>query len=75
MRELSKINPNWKRPADWSFEMDWGSPAWEAKMELIEERRKRRTEIRGFIYCPKCDTGHTAKTLSCRGCEYKKLAQ
>tara|TARA_Y100000034_G_C6860043_1_gene391304 strand:- start:759 stop:989 length:231 start_codon:yes stop_codon:yes gene_type:complete len=68
--ELSKTNPNWTRPADWKWEEDWGSPAWEARMDLLLASIAAKNEKYGFIVCPECETVHIRKTVSCRECEF-----
>ena len=63
--------PDWKRPDDWPFEEAWGSVNFDKK---CKEAGKKRSELRrkyGFIVCPKCNTGHTNYTVTCRGCGYQ----
>lgn len=61
-------NPNWKRPDNWKYEEDWGSPAWNERMEVVMKRINERREKEGFSLCPNCKTQHTSKTLMCREC-------
>ena len=70
-RNPDDINPKWNRPADWPYEYDFGSKNWDKKIAEMDARGREVREKYGFIYCPKCGTGHTSKTCYCRGCEYK----
>jgi hypothetical protein len=70
-RDSQLVNPNWKRPDDWPYEADFDSSAWKRRMREIQNEVQLRREKFGFVTCPQCETGHTGKTLSCRGCEYK----
>jgi hypothetical protein len=65
-----KRNPGWKRPADWKYEEDWNSPAWNERMKKVREELAAKREAYGFDVCPACETEHTTKTLVCRNCGY-----
>jgi hypothetical protein len=70
LRDPDLCNPGWVRPDNWFYEEDWDSPAW--RRRIAENRRKIQEFIDefGFTKCPECGTGHTAKTLCCRNCEF-----
>jgi DNA-binding PadR family transcriptional regulator len=65
-----KKNPNWKRPYDWPYDEDYGSPAWlergaknaAARRALVDEHEH------GFEVCPKCGAPQTGKTWRCGTC-------
>ena len=46
----------------------------EGFLDMREQNRRyfERVEKYGFVFCPKCRTGHTGKTLKCRGCGYSE---
>lgn len=71
MMDPDKQNPGWKRPADWPFEEDWDSPAWQQRMRQVRDQTAKKREEYGFSQCPKCGTQHTGRTLSCRNCSYR----
>lgn len=70
-RNPDLVNPGWKRRPDWPYPEDFDSPAWKRRMAVIDADTRERRRLYGFFECPKCGTIHTAKTLSCRGCEHK----
>lgn len=68
-------DPDYKRPADWPYEEDWGSPAWKAKMAAIDTQRRQKLADYGFSVCPSCNTAHTNLTLTCRNCDYRMVGK
>jgi hypothetical protein len=74
-REPDDINPNWKRPANWSWPEDWGSPNWNKRMKKVNKDIAEKRRKYGFKKCPKCGTEHTALTLSCRECMYQPTSE
>ena len=70
-RNPDDINPNWTRSDDWPFPEDFLSVNWKKRVAESDRRVREYREKYGFIYCPICGTGHTCKTVFCRGCEYK----
>jgi hypothetical protein len=71
VRNPDDINPNWKRPANWKYKEDWGSPNWEKRMEETFKNINEKRRKYGFKICPKCGTEHTNLTLTCRECMYQ----
>lgn len=51
------------------FTMD--ANEFECFLEQKREEGRKRRELHGFIWCPRCNCGHTNKTLWCRECEFK----
>lgn len=65
-------NLNWVRPA--GFRADWpdyDSVNWKRMVEEMERKQRECRERYGFVTCPRCQTVHTCKTMSCRGCSYQ----
>jgi rubrerythrin len=66
-----KCNPGWRRPPDWKYEEDWGSPVWKERMRVDREKVDEKRARIGFHYCPKCNEQHgPGMTLTCRLCGY-----
>lgn len=66
-----KRNPDWKRPADWPYDEDFGSKVWNGKMKALDAKLRERNKRIGFTHCPKCGSDHTNFTVVCRNCSYK----
>jgi hypothetical protein len=67
------INPGWFRTADWPYKEDWDSETWKERMHKVHLEGQALRAKHGFIFCPKCETGHTNYTIWCRGCGYRVL--
>jgi hypothetical protein len=70
-RDPDLVNPNWKRPDDWPFEEDHGSPKWDRRIKRTYRKADIGRQKWGFQTCPECGVMHTALTITCRGCGYQ----
>lgn len=65
-------NPGWVRPKD--FRADWpdfGSVNWKLMVKEMDRKQRDYCTAYGFVTCPRCQTSHTDKTMTCRGCNYQ----